>query len=87
MYFKDLTKVQLFQPEFIRVKFSFHSPRWLKSPDCPIILPITGGRIIGFITSPRIFVLCEMLHLQFEVGSSCPFPTTINIIPRTHVVY
>ena len=35
------------------------SPR-LKNSVCPTILPIAGGRIIGFIPFPRVLVLCEM---------------------------
>ena len=32
----------------------------LKGPVCPTMLPIAGGRIIGFIPFPSILVLCEM---------------------------
>ena len=44
---------------------SFPSPRLVASPRlknqvCPTILPIDGGRIIGFILFPRVLVLCEM---------------------------
>ena len=44
---------------------SFPPPRQVASPRlkntvCPTILPIAGGRIIGFIPFPRVLVLCEM---------------------------
>ena len=44
---------------------SFPSPRLvaslrLKNLVCPTILPIAGGRIIGFIPFLRVLVLCEM---------------------------
>ena len=43
----------------------FPSPRLvalprLKNLVCPTILPIAGGRIIGFIPFPGVFVQCEM---------------------------
>ena len=44
---------------------SFPSPRLVASPRlknlvCPTILPIAGGRIIGFIPFPRVLALGEM---------------------------
>ena len=44
---------------------SFPSPRLVASPRlknlvCLTLLPIAGGRIIGFIPFPRVLVLCEM---------------------------
>ena len=44
---------------------SFPSPRLVTSPRlknlvCLTILPIAGGRIIGFIPFPRVLVQCEM---------------------------
>ena len=44
------------------------SPR-LKNLVCPTILPIAGGRIIGFIPFPRVLVLCEMQSVA--VSNSC----------------
>ena len=32
----------------------------VEEPSQPYYLPIAGGRIIGFIPFPRVFVLCEM---------------------------
>ena len=33
----------------------------------PYYLPIAGGRIIGFIPFPRVFVLCEMQSISSRV--------------------
>ena len=51
---------------------SFPSPRLvasprLKKPVCPTILPIAGGRIIGFIPFPRVLVLCEMQSVSSRI--------------------
>ena len=44
----------------------FSLPR-LKNTVCPTILPIAGGRMIGFIPFPRVLVLCEMLSASFRI--------------------
>ena len=46
-------------------EFPFSYPRpvaipRLKSPVWPTILPIAGGKIVGFIPFPRVLMLCEM---------------------------
>ena len=51
---------------------SFPSPRQVASPRlknlvCPNIFPIAGGRIIGFIPFPRVFVLCEMPSISSRI--------------------
>ena len=45
---------------------------------------VARGRIIGFIPLARALVQCEMQTTlsRIELGSSCPFPTTITIIQR-----
>ena len=53
------------QGQFFKRIPSFPSPRLVASPRlkdlvCSTILPIAGGRIIGFIPFPRVLVLCEM---------------------------
>ena len=35
-----------------------------EEPNLSYYLPITGGRIIGFIPFPRVLVLCEMQSVQ-----------------------
>ena len=42
------------------------SPR-LKNPVCLTILPIAGGKIIGFIPFPRVLVLCEMQSVSSRI--------------------
>ena len=51
---------------------SFPSPRLVASPRlkilvCPTILPIAGGRIIGFIPFQRVLVLCEMQSVSSRI--------------------
>ena len=51
---------------------SFLSPRLVASPRlknlvCPTILPVAGGRIIGFIPFPRILVQCEMRSISSRI--------------------
>ena len=57
---QDMTRGQFFKRRLtgLNSEFSF-SPR-LKNLVYPTILPIAGGRIIGFIPFPRVLVLCEM---------------------------
>ena len=48
-----------------------------------LLFTLTRGRIAGFITSPRVLALCEMLASSgFELGSLNPFTTTITITPQ-----
>ena len=51
-------------------EFSFSSTGYLTKPKdlrLPYYLPITGGRIIGFITYPRVLVLCEKQSVSSRV--------------------
>ena len=38
-----------------------------EEPSLPYYLPIAGGRIIGFITFPRVLVLCEMQSVSSRI--------------------
>ena len=38
-----------------------------EEPSLPYYLPITGGKIIGFIPFPRVLVLCEMQSVSFRI--------------------
>ena len=38
-----------------------------EEPSLPYYLPIAGGRIIGFIPSPRVLVICEMQSLTSRI--------------------
>ena len=38
-----------------------------EEPSLSYYLPIAGGRIIGFITFPRVLVLCEMLSVSSRI--------------------
>ena len=38
-----------------------------EEPSLSYYLPITGGRIIGFIPSPRVLVLCEMQSVSSKI--------------------
>ena len=67
---------------------SFPSPRLvaiprLKSPVCPTIYYIAGGRIVGFITFPKDISVIWNAN-RISTWSPCPFPMTVNIIPHTH---
>ena len=53
-----------------------------RSISLPYYLPIAGGRIIGLIPFPRVFVKCNQPRPGFEFVSPCPFPTTITITSR-----
>ena len=60
-----------FYAEFNRFEFRVFlllvaSPR-LKNLVCPTILPIAGGRIIGFIPFPMVLVLCEMQSVSSRI--------------------
>ena len=51
-------------------EFSFSSTSCLtkaEEPSLSYYLPIAGGRIIGFIPSPRVLVLCEMLSVSSRI--------------------
>ena len=55
----------VFKAEFNRLKseFSFSKTGFhtkVKVPSLPYYLPLTGGRIVGFIPSPWILVRCEI---------------------------
>ena len=38
-----------------------------EDPSLPYYLPIAGGRIIGFIPSPGVLVLCEMQSVSSRI--------------------
>ena len=51
-------------------EFSFSSTSCLTKAEetsLPYYLPIAGGRIIGYIPFPRVFVLCEMQSLSSRI--------------------
>ena len=51
-------------------EFSFSKTSCLtkaEEPSLPYYLPITGGRIFGFIPFPRVLVLCEMLSVRYRI--------------------
>ena len=51
-------------------EFSFSETSCLtkaEEPSLPYYLPIAGGRIIGFIPSPRVLVLCEMQSVSSRI--------------------
>ena len=51
-------------------EFSFSKTSCLtkaEDPSLPYYLPIAGGRIIGFISFPRVLVLCEMQSVSSRV--------------------
>ena len=75
------TQGQFFKRSLTGWILSFHSPKpvaipRLKSPVCPIILPIGWGRIVGFIPFPKILELCKIktapcrIWTQFHVSIS-----------------
>ena len=42
-----------------------------QNPVCPTILPIAGGRVIGFVPFPRVLVLCENANSLVQDLNSC----------------
>ena len=57
-----------------------------EEPSLSYYLPIAGGRIIGFIPFPRVYVKCNQFRPGFELVSPCPFPTTITTTPQGTVI-
>ena len=55
----------------------------LKRPVCSTNLPKDGGRIVGLISSPSVFTLCEMQTASSRIWTRAPRPflTTITITP------
>ena len=53
------------------------SPR-LKNLVCPTILPIAGGRIIGFIPFPKVLVLCEMQSVRSRIWTCVAVSISCN---------
>ena len=53
----------------------------VKEPSLTYYLTITAGRIIRFMPFVRVFgyVKCKQPRTGFELGSRCPFPSTITI--------
>ena len=46
-------------------------------------LPRDGGRIVGCIPFPRVFVKWKQSYPGFKAGSLCLFPKTVTIILQT----
>ena len=66
---QDMTQGEFFKRSLtdLNSEFSFSYTSCLTKavePSLPYYLPIAGGRIIGFIPSPRVLVLCEMQSVQ-----------------------
>ena len=62
---QDMTQGQFLKRSLagLNSEFSFSLTTCLTKAEehsLPYYLPIAGGRIIGFIPFPRVFVLCEM---------------------------
>ena len=54
----------------LKSEFSFSKTSCLtkaEEPSLPYYLPVAGGRIIGFIPSPRVLVLCEMQSVSSRI--------------------
>ena len=69
---QDMTQGQILSGVWRVWIQSFPSPRLVASPKLknlvsPTILPIAGGRIIGFIPFPRLLVLCEMQSVSSRI--------------------
>ena len=71
--YQPLQPGRIWHKEFNRFEFRvFPSTRLVTLPGlkklvCPTILPIAGGRIIGFIPLPRVLVLCEMHSISSRI--------------------
>ena len=57
---------------------------WLTSPVCPTIYPwLEGEQLYSYLYKEyQRYVKCNQPRPGFELGSLCPFPTTITITPR-----
>ena len=67
--------------EFSFFKTSYHTK--VKELSLPYYLLIAEEKIVGFIAFSKVMtVKCQQPCPRFELGLSCPFPTTINIIPQ-----
>ena len=70
---QDMTQGQFFLKRGLtglNSEFSFSLTSCLikaEVPSLPYYLPITGGRIIGFIPFPRVLVLCEMQSVSSRI--------------------
>ena len=69
---QDMTQGQFFKRSLtgLNSEFSFSETSYLtkvEEPSLPYYLPIDGGRIIGFITFPRVLVLCEMQSVSSRI--------------------
>ena len=68
----NMTQGQFFKQSLtgFNSKFSFSQTSCFtkaEEPSLPYYLPITGGRIIGFIPFPRVLVLCEMQSVSSRI--------------------
>ena len=69
---QDMTQGQFFKRSLtgLNSEFSFSLTSCLtkaEEPSLPYYLPISGGRIIGFIPFPRVLVLCEMQSVSSRI--------------------
>ena len=69
---QDMTRGQFFKRNLtgLNSEFSFSLTGCLtkdEEPSLPYYLTIAGGRIIGFIPSPRVLVLCEMQSVSARI--------------------
>ena len=84
---QDVTQGQFLKQDLIGLNLVFLLFDWLSNQskrNQPALL-FTGGRIIVFITFPKVLVQCEIHHQPrawFELVSTCPFPATVTITPQ-----
>ena len=70
--------------------FSFSSTSCLtkaEEPSLSYYLPIAGGRIIGFIPSPRVLVLCEMQSVSSRIWTRVAVSFSYDDNDYTTVIY
>ena len=79
----DMTQGQFFKWSLKFSLFLTNCHTNVKKPSLSYSFPIAEGRIIGFIPSPRVLVLCEIQDLNLY---HCPFPTTIIITSHIHTL-
>ena len=60
----------------------------LKSPVCPTIVPIAGGRIVGFIPFPIVLVISEMQTALSSIWTRVTVSIFYdNYVTRTELMY
>ena len=71
----------------LKSDFSFYYTSCLtkaEEPSLSYYLPIAGGRIIGFIPSPRVLVLYEMQSVTSRIWTPVAVSISITTTPRAH---